>query len=354
MVRGDHGQSMVRGDHGISLSPLKAGLPWASGILSCRQSKPWRLSLETTRAWLKEFATEDSMGVISKSGNSIAEISQKELASNFEEGWAKFPIYFFPEGDEQRTKLLAATNVFIFLFDDFWEMHDVTSFSQIQEVFVARMQIGKNLPDDPKSTLHSLIDDMTAEILDLDRNNGNDSGREMLDEMVRFFGRPPPPEKYNNMEDFLLYRHEDAAIHIRYVLACTKFSLNSCLDLDSSRLVTYIRLFKDQVSVANDLASWEKEKKAYDAGKVMYMINTVDVVKQLFNLATFDTAVAMTQAFQFQIECDIDDKIQQLVTEDDLTADEWRFIDATLHVMSGNTFTSTVMSRYGGESYRLE
>ncbi|KFY94603.1 hypothetical protein V500_03145 [Pseudogymnoascus sp. VKM F-4518 (FW-2643)] len=327
------GQIVVRSDHGINLSPSRAGLPWASGILSCRQSKHWKLSLDTTRALLKEFATEDPMGVISKSGSSIAEISQKELASNFEEGWAKFPIYLYSEGDEQRTKLIAA-------------------FSRIQEVFIARMEVGRNLLDDPKSSLHSLIDDTTAEILDLDRNNGNDSGREMLDEMVRFFGRPPPPDKYNNMEEFLLYRHQDAAV--RYVLASTKFSLNSCVDLDSPRLATYIRLLKDHISIANDLASWGKEKIAYDNVKVLYMINTVDVVKQLFSFATFDAALAMTQAFQFQVECDIDDKIQQLIIEDDLTANEWQFIDATLHTISGNVLCSTIMSRYGGESYRLE
>ena len=57
------------------------------------------------------------MGVISKFGSSIAEISQKELVSNFEEGWAKFPIYLYSEGDEQRTKLIAAVNAFVFLFD---------------------------------------------------------------------------------------------------------------------------------------------------------------------------------------------------------------------------------------------
>ncbi|KFZ14995.1 hypothetical protein V502_05825 [Pseudogymnoascus sp. VKM F-4520 (FW-2644)] len=323
----------MRGDHGIDLSPVRAGLPWASGILSCRQSKHWKLSLDTTRALLKEFATEDSMAVISKCGNSIAEISQKELASNLEDGWAKFPIYCYPEGDEQHTKL-------------------ITAFSRIQEVFVARMHVGRNLPDDPKSSLHSLIDDTTAEILDLDRNNGNDSGKKMLEEMVRFFSRPPPPDKYNNMEEFLQYRRQDAAV--QYVLASTIFSLNSCVDLDSPYLATYIRLLKDHICIANDLASWEKEKEAYDNVKVLYMINTVDVVKQLFSLATFDTALAMTQAFQFQVECDIDDGIQQLIIEDDLTADEWQFIDATLHTISGNVFCSTVMSRYGGESYRLE
>lgn len=110
---------------------------------------------------------------------------------------------------------------------------------------------------------------------------------------------------------------------------------------------------KDHVSVANDLGSWKKEKRAYDTGQVLYLINAVDVVKTLFCLETDRAAVAMTEALQLQIEVDVDMEIQRMIEEDILTAEEWRFVDATLHVMSGNVFVSTVMSRYGGEASRL-
>lgn len=106
-----------RSDNAIDLFPLAAGLPWASGILSCRQNKHWKISIETTRLFLQYFAADKSTKNLYKSGHSIAEISQKELNSKLEEGWAKFPSYLFTEGDEQRTKLLAAVNVFIFVFD---------------------------------------------------------------------------------------------------------------------------------------------------------------------------------------------------------------------------------------------
>ncbi|RCI10046.1 hypothetical protein L249_8506 [Ophiocordyceps polyrhachis-furcata BCC 54312] len=106
-----------RGEHAIDLFPLAAGLPWPSGILTCRQSKHWRLSLEAMDVLLKEFAASDTRGVVSKSGKSIPELAQKELASDFKEGWAKFPAYLFSEADEERTKLLGTVNVFIFLFD---------------------------------------------------------------------------------------------------------------------------------------------------------------------------------------------------------------------------------------------
>lgn len=141
---------------------------------------------------------------------------------------------------------------------------------------------------------------------------------------------------------------------VRYVLACAKFALNSTADLDSPRLARYIRLFKDHVSIANDLGSWVKEKKAYDNKTVLYMINAVDTMHQLLNLPTYDAAVSLTLALQYQVECHIDDEIQRLIAEEDLTPEEREFVTSTIHVMSGNIFVSTVMSRYGGEKSKLD
>ena len=110
-------QFTERGTNAIDILPNKAGLPWATGILSCRQNKYWQLTLDTTRVFLALFAADESAQRIVKSGHSIAEISRKELCSNMEEGWAKFPSYLFTESDIQRTRLLAIVNVFIFVFD---------------------------------------------------------------------------------------------------------------------------------------------------------------------------------------------------------------------------------------------
>ncbi|KAJ6050909.1 hypothetical protein N7460_001443 [Penicillium canescens] len=344
-------QPTERSSNAIDISPSKAGLPWATGILSCRQNKYWQLTLDTTRVFLALFAADETAQKLFKSGHSIAEISRQELRSNMEEGWVKFPTYLFTEGDPQRTRLLAIVNVFIFVFDDFWEMHETSSFTSVQEEFVSRMKPDFNGDDKPRTILQSMIDQAIQEIMELDRECGNNAGQDMIDLMIRFFTRPPPPAKYNDMEEFLLYRHEDAAVP--YVLGCTRFALNSSVDLESPRLSRYLRLLKDHVSVANDLGSWEKEKRAYDSGKVLYLINAVDVVKNLFHLPSDRAAVAITEALQLQIEVDIDAEIQRMVDMDELTAEEWRFIDATLHVMSGNVFVSTVMSRYGGEAFKL-
>ncbi|KAJ6047850.1 hypothetical protein N7499_000567 [Penicillium canescens] len=184
------------------------------------------------------------------------------------------------------------------------------------------------------------------EIREVDAASGNNVGQEMIEQMVEFFLRPPPPKEYKNMEEFLLYRHVDAALP--YVLSCAKFSLNCPVDLTSARLERYIHLVKDHVSIANDLGSWKKEKQAFDSGKVLYMINAVDVMNKLVSRHTTQAAVAITQALQLHIETEIDAEIERLISENALTAEEWRFVDGTLRMISGNVLCSIVMSRYGG------
>lgn len=53
--------------------------------------------------------------------------------------------------------------------------------------------------------------------------------------------------------------HDANAQTARFVLGCTKFSFDTNVDIDSPRLANYIRLLKDQVCIANDIASWAKE-----------------------------------------------------------------------------------------------
>ena len=110
-------ETAERSEHAIDISPTKAGIPWATAILPCRQNKYWQLTLDTTRVFLALFAADESAQKIFNGGHSAAEIPRKELRSNVDEGWAKFPSYMFPESDSQRTRLLAIVNVFLFVFD---------------------------------------------------------------------------------------------------------------------------------------------------------------------------------------------------------------------------------------------
>ncbi|PYI04101.1 hypothetical protein BO78DRAFT_321184 [Aspergillus sclerotiicarbonarius CBS 121057] len=333
-------------EHAIDISPIRAGLPWASGILSCRQNNYWQLTIEATREFLALFAADEASQEIFHSGYSIAEMARKELSTSVEENWAKIPVYLHPEGERQRTRLLAIANVLIFLLDD------SNQFKRVQELFLNRMRTDSACDNSSPSRVQAFIDQALTDIRELDHVSGNTAGQELIDSMVRFFSHPPPPENYSNMEEFLSYRNEDAGLP--YALCCTKFTLNSSVDLNSPKLSRFLQLIKDHVSVANDVGSWEKEKQAYDKGQVLYIINAVHVVKNLFRLSTDRAAVRLTQSFQLQIETEIDDEIQRLIAEDTLTAEEWRFVDAALHILTGNVFISIVMARYGGETFRLK
>jgi hypothetical protein len=74
------------------------------------------------------------------------------------------------------------------------------------------MRGGSTRDDAKQSLLQFMIDQALAEIRELDRISGNTAGQEMIDLMVAFFTRPPPPESYSNMDEYLVYRHEDAAV----------------------------------------------------------------------------------------------------------------------------------------------
>src|SRR5690606_14504656 len=84
----------------------------------------------------------------------------------------------------------------------------------------------------------------------------------------------------------------------RYVFACSKFSIGCTADFNSPQLANFVWLVKSQMPVANDLSSWTKEKKAYDAGKIKDMINSVEVTKRLFSLPNERASFAVTYAFQ--------------------------------------------------------
>jgi hypothetical protein len=62
------------------------------------------------------------------------------------------------------------------------------------------------------SKMQSLIDEIIAGLHEQDRQYGNPAGLEVIETMVRFFRRPPPPESFPNLREFLDYRHEDAGV----------------------------------------------------------------------------------------------------------------------------------------------
>lgn len=107
------------------------------------------------------------------------------------------------------------------------------------------------------------------------------------------------------------------------------------------------------MSLVNDLASFDKELRAFEQGKVCYLINAVDVVRKLFGLPNWQSAKAMTFAMQLEVESRMEEELLRLSMEGCLTPEEEKFVEASLTMTAGNVFYSIVTSRYGGEEARI-
>lgn len=134
------------------------------------------------------------------------------------------------------------------------------------------------------------------------------------------------------------------------------------MDENSPTLHRIVHHIGDQISIVNDLASYEMEKHRFDSGKAKSLINIVSVIMKLERVHE-NVAKSMAYAWQLSMENEIREDLEGLMEmrEEKIRCkglsgeeeEEWRFIDAWLLVASGNLFTSVVMSRYGGEGARI-
>lgn len=102
----------------FTLDPVAAGLPWPTGLDCVRQSKFWQSGLSISSKLLELFARDETIGqAIKAPGKSLGSIAAHELNTVEEDRFTKFPTYLFPEADERRMRLLAASIVYIVIFD---------------------------------------------------------------------------------------------------------------------------------------------------------------------------------------------------------------------------------------------
>lgn len=140
----------------------------------------------------------------------------------------------------------------------------------------------------------------------------------------------------------------------RYILACVKFSLESDVVIEDPKMARILRLVSDHVSLVNDLASFDKELKALEDGKVCYMINAVDVVRRLLGLASYSAAKAVAYSVQLEVEAQMEEELERLAKGRILSPKEEHFVSAALTMTAGNLFYSVVTSRYGGEAAKID
>jgi len=337
--------------NGFDIFPAAAGLPWLTGLSKVRQSRHWRAGLKISTDLLELFSSDvNTTQAVRKNGVSLARIAGHELLTEEEDRFTKFATYLFPEADEERTRLLAATIVYIVIFDDSWEMHSEDKLGTVRDDFIRRLECDIDGQDE-RTPLQELIDYTVRGFGEQDKIAG-DGGREVIDRLVDFCRHVPPQTEFASLGDYLSYRCIDAGVP--YILACVKFSLRSNVRIEDPKLARILRLVSDHVSLVNDLASYDKEKRAYDSGKVCYLINAVDVVHRLFSLASPAAAKALAYAMQLQVEAEMEAELGRLVAAGELDAEQLRFVDAALVMAAGNTFYSVVSSRYGGQAAKIK
>ncbi|EKG15849.1 Terpenoid synthase [Macrophomina phaseolina MS6] len=332
--------------------PTAAGLPWHTGFLGARQNRHWKAGLKSSTAALEAFARSADMSQLVRAadGKSLADVAARHLRVAEEDRFTKFPTYLWPEADEERTKLLAVAMVLAVVFDDLWEAHEEAKLDTIRDDFVRRLKGRAAGEESSKTELQALIDSVVDGFKDQDRIAG-DGGQEVIARVVDFSKHVPPQSEFKSLDDYFTYRYVDVAAP--FLIAGTKFSISSDVRIEDPKLATIVRLAGDHISLVNDLASFEKEFREFEAGELRNLVNAVSIVRKLFGLQSWSSAKAFTYAMQCELETRIKKEVERLETIGALDAEQWRFLKALLTMLAGNVFYSTIASRYGGEGAKL-
>lgn len=104
--------------YAIKLQPRESRLPFRCGLNATYESRFWRSGLESSTDILQLLAADRSAtDFVVGNGITMATLAKKELQPGMEHRFCKASTYMYPFCNEERTKLLAASMVMMFLFD---------------------------------------------------------------------------------------------------------------------------------------------------------------------------------------------------------------------------------------------
>ena len=153
------------------------------------------------------------------------------------------------------------------------------------------------------------------------------------------------------------YIYSDYICHLltlpcRFIIAAAKFSIKSRVSLTDERFRRYLSLVGDHLSLINDLASYDKELRAFNKGEASDLINLVAIMKSVTSLQDTDDAKSVAWALQLQIEKKMMEELEDLRAQG-LSDEEWWFLEAVTCAAVGNVMFCMTSSRYGGEAARI-
>lgn len=105
-------------NNGLRLRPQAARLPYRSTFDTANESRYWTQGLEASKKLLQLLAGDHSTSdIVVGRGITMGKLAQRELRPEFEHRFCKATSYMYPLANEERTRLLAASMVMMFLFD---------------------------------------------------------------------------------------------------------------------------------------------------------------------------------------------------------------------------------------------
>lgn len=105
-------------ENSIRLQPFSAGLPYRCTLDAVYESKFWQEGLNASTELLQLLTQDHStLENVRSEITEIGSLAQWALKPGYEHGFVKATSYMYPFADEERTKLLAASMVMLFLFD---------------------------------------------------------------------------------------------------------------------------------------------------------------------------------------------------------------------------------------------
>ncbi|KAF7513032.1 hypothetical protein GJ744_011298 [Endocarpon pusillum] len=332
------------------LHPLEAGLPYRSSLDGVRESRHWRSNLIATVKVLNLLAADNNAADIEVDhGLTVGKLAKKELRPGLESRVVLATPYMFPSADERRIEMIAVLMILYFVFDDKVEETSDSTLRPSRDDFMCRLK-GDDTSEPTGSELQRHIDSILRSIEEEDEIEGN-GGRDMIAALRRAFKCVHPQGDFETVNSYLDFRNEN--VGAAFVIAAAKFSIRSSVDSSDPRFTRYLNLIGNHLGLINDLASYEKELRAVKMGETTDMINAVAVIKRLLSLPTERAAKVATYAYQLQLENWIMEELERLADHEDLTDEEWWFLEAVFLTATGNTFFCMVASRYGGEAARL-
>nr|ULA45395.1 (+)-alpha-trans-bergamotene synthase NsBERS [Nectria sp. HLS206] len=338
----------------VRIYPLRGGLPYRSSLDYVRGCKHFRANIQESTDLLQGIMRDKSAGDIpvGTAKITLSKLAKHELRPGIEDRMMLATNYMFPFADARRVKIIAVLMIMYFIFDDkVEETPEGAQLNHFRNDFLNHFQDPGVLSTEPTSDFHRHTRETMTAIWEEDGISGN-GGREMIEALRDAFRCVHPNGDFTSVEDYLQFRRLN--VGARFVIAAAKFTIKSSVDVKDPRLSRYLGLIGDHLGIINDMASFDKESRALEQGETQDMINVASVIQKLLSLQSMEAAKAASYAYQLQVEYWIMEEIKRLEREEDLTDEEWWFLEAVFLTATGNTFFCMTSARYGGQCAAID